>query len=133
MLWPDALRRHQQLWQIDGPVSWLCCVSERYTLDPIQVLPYENRNPLNLMMLQDRLDVLKDDCCCVERASCKSTPGKAFPCRCMQRFPHLPHRKDTTRSSIPAMQDHGLGNVLLAALAPSLAFGVSAAPQPKLR
>ena len=23
---PNALHRHQQLWQIDGPVSCLCCV-----------------------------------------------------------------------------------------------------------
>jgi hypothetical protein len=94
VLRPDALRRHQQLWQIDGPVSCLCCVSARHTLDPIQVLLYENRNPMNLLMLQDSLDFLKDDCCCVELACWESTPGKALPWPLLQRFPRLPHRED---------------------------------------
>ena len=93
MLQPGALRRYQRLWHIDGPISCLCCASECQTLDPIQVLRYENRSPQSLF-LKDNIDFLAQKCCLVELACWESTFSIALPWPLMQQYPSLPCKDD---------------------------------------
>ena len=126
----DALRRHQQLWQIDGHG---CAASQNgINWTPSKCCRTRTRTPWTLW------------CCRTGWTSWKTIAAArnllpANPLRARPSPGHCCNASLTSRTArtlrdpLPAMQDHGLGNVLLAALAPSLASGVSAAPQPELR
>eukprot|EP00435_Cladocopium_sp_Y103_P020087 s1935_g4.t2 len=94
-LQPDAMRRCQRLWQIEGPASCLCCISECHALDPIAVLHYENQKPLDFVMVEDSIAFMEFDCCSVQLVCWESISATALPWPVMQQFPLLPRREGT--------------------------------------
>ena len=117
VLWPDALRRHQQLWQIDGPVSCLRCVSEQHTLGPHPSAAVREPEP------PEPFDAAGVWISWKTRVTCllgiHSGQGPPLAVAATIPLPPAPRGHGCgLHARLPAVQDRGLGNVLLAALAP---------------